>query len=334
MSIKSLNKSVLYKSVSIGNVHIPGNLFLAPIAGYSDRAFRSICIAEGASMCYTEMVSVESLWRGSSKTDLLLQRAENETVFAPQIFGGDVESMKKATRIIIEKYNPSIIDINAGCPVPKIIKSQAGSALTRDPSLLYTLTKAVVEEAASVPVSVKIRSGWDAKTLTWKETSQAAYDAGAQAICLHARTRAQGYEGCADWNVLGELVVHLGGKMPVFGSGDLFSPEAAKEMLEQTACDGVMFARGAMGNPFIFKQTKDLLLNGSYETVPVREKFIRGMEELNILINDKGEEVACREMRKRFSAYTKGVEGATKMREAIVSATKRDDYAQIFKNFL
>lgn len=324
----------LYKPVFIGALQIPGNLFLAPVAGYSDRAFRSVCIAEGASLCYTEMVSSEALWRGSEKTELLLLRANNEYFFAPQIFGGEVESMKKATRIVIDKYAPSLIDINAGCPVPKIIKSNAGSALTRDPKLLYAITKAVVDEAGKTPVTVKIRSGWDTKNLTWKEAFQAAYDAGAQAVCLHARTRAQGYEGRADWNLVGELVAFVGNKIPVFASGDLFTPEDAKEVLEKTACNAVMFARGAMGNPFIFKQTKDLLIHGSYEKISIQQKVQRGMEELDMLIQDKGEEIACREMRKRFSAYSKGLEGGSQLRFLIVSATKRANYLEIFKNFL
>jgi tRNA-dihydrouridine synthase B len=326
--------SLLYKPVSIGQVDIPGNLFLAPVAGYSDRAFRSICIAEGANLCYTEMVSAEALWRGSGKTEMLLLRGENEQFFAPQIFGGEVESMKKATRILVEKYTPSLIDINAGCPVPKIIKSNAGSALTRDPRHLYAITKAVVDEAGSIPVTIKIRSGWDAKNLNWKETSQAAYEAGAQAICLHARTRAQGYEGFADWQILGELVAFIGNKLPVFGSGDVFSPEAAKEMLEKTGCHALMFARGAMGNPFIFRQTRDLLLSNCYEATRIEDKVMRAMQELDLLIADKGEELACREMRKRFSAYSKGLEGGGQMRFAIVSATKKADYEEIFKSFL
>lgn len=324
----------LYKPLIIGTLQIPGNLFLAPVAGYSDRAFRSVCIAEGANLCYTEMISAEALWRGSEKTELLLLRGENEEFFAPQIFGGDLDSMKKATRIVVDRYAPSLIDINAGCPVPKIIKSNAGSALTRDPKHLYAITKAVVDEAGKIPVTVKIRSGWDANNLTWKEGAQAAYDAGAKAICLHARTRAQGYEGKADWNLVGELVAYIGDKIPVFASGDVFSPESAKEILEKTACHAVMFARGAMGNPFIFKQTKDFLLHGSYQETSIKEKMQRGMEELDMLIKDKGEEVACREMRKRFSAYTKGLEGGAQLRFSIVSATKRDNYTEILKNFL
>lgn len=324
------NSQSLYHPVDIGSVKISGNLFLAPVAGYSDAAFRAICRDCGASLCYTEMVSSEALTRGSDKTHDIMLRAPNEDVYAVQLFGGVAETMAEATKIVIERCNPEIIDINAGCPVPKIIKSGAGSSLTKDPELLYKITKATVEAAGKTPVTVKIRSGWDNSHITFREAGLAAFEAGAKAVTLHGRTKVQCYEGKANWSYLKELVELLKGKIPVFGSGDAFSPEDAKRMILETGCDGVMFARGAMGNPFIFTQTKELLTKGEYFEIPVKERLDTGMKELQHLIKLKGEYVACKEMRKRFCCYSKGVTGGAAIRKEIVNANNLEDYQRIY----
>ncbi len=338
----------LYHPVTIGSLEIPGNLFLAPVAGYSDRAFRALCIEYGATFTYTEMVSAEALVRSSAKTAALMARAANERLYAVQIFGGDPSVMAEAANLVCKTVNPECIDINAGCPVPKIIKTGAGSALTRDPERLHAVTAAVVKAAGATPVTVKIRSGWDDKTLSWKEAACAALEAGTAALTIHPRTRAQGYEGTSDWKILEELsalVKKRGpgndnahktgmagrGSVPVFGSGDLFSPEAARRMLEQTGCDGVMFARGAMGNPFIFKQTIDLLTTGAYSDIPPRERLLAGWLELQQLAADAGESIACREMRKRFCAYSKGIEGGAALRADFVKAETIDHYRRILQ---
>ena len=322
----------LYHPVKIGDVTISGNLFLAPVAGYSDVAFRAICRDCGASLCYTEMVSSEALTRGSDKTHDIMLRAPNEDIYAVQLFGGIPETMAEATKITLDKVHPEIIDINAGCPVPKIIKSGAGSSLTKDPELLYKITKATVEAAGSVPVTVKIRSGWDSSNITFREAGIAAYEAGAKAVTLHGRTKTQCYEGKANWDYLRELVELLKGKIPVFGSGDVFSPEDAKRMILETGCDGVMFARGAMGNPFIFTQTKELLITGKYSESPVKNRLDTGMKELKHLIELKGEYVACKEMRKRFCCYSKGVTGGAAVRKEIVNASTFDEYQKIYNS--
>ena len=214
----------LYHPVQIGNLSLSGNLFLAPVAGYSDRAFRSICAECGADFAYTEMVSSEALTRNNEKTETLMKRAPNENAYAVQIFGGNPETMANAARIVLERTSCECIDINGGCPVPKIIKSNAGSALTRDPEHLYKIVSSVVEAVKNydgkrldrndeillynmqVPVTVKFRLGWDSDNITWKECAEAAIKAGASAITMHGRTRAQGYEGKSDWNALAELV--------------------------------------------------------------------------------------------------------------------------------
>jgi nifR3 family TIM-barrel protein len=326
----------LYHPVRIGSLELEGNLLLAPVAGFSDRAFRSICLSEGASFTYTEMISAEALARNSEKTERLMQRASNETVYGVQLFGGNPETLARAAQIVLEKANPALIDINAGCPVPKIIKSGAGAALTREPDMLFAVVRAVAE--ASVPVTVKIRSGWDSEHLTWQEAALAAIEAGAAAITLHPRTRAQGYDGKADWGLLGKLVEmtkqkasRSGAPVAIFGSGDVFSPEDAKAMLEQTGVDGVMFARGALGNPFIFRETRDLLESGTYMVPDTDERLTTGLRELALLAADVGEAYACREMRKRFCAYVKGFTNAAELRKAIVACETMADYRVLIK---
>ena len=336
----------LYHSVKIGELELGGNLFLAPVAGYSDRAFRSVCWDCGVDFCYTEMVSSEALVRGSEKTEEMMARAPNEKAFAVQIFGGNAETMGKATKIVLEKSSADLIDINGGCPVPKIIKTGAGSMLTKEPERLYSIVKAVKESSAeycaehnrkAVPVTIKIRKGWDDNNITWKEAAQAALEAGADAITIHARTRAQGYAGVADWAVLKELVDFVRASsrvVPVFGSGDAFTPEDCARMIETTDCDAVMFARGAMGNPFIFKQARQFLIEGRYDDIPAKERIEAGFKQLDTLLEeskDGSEEWACREMRKAFCAYSKGIPGGNKLRAKIVSACSRKDYKDIFQ---
>ena len=255
--------------------------------------------------------------------------------------------MAQAARIVLEKTHCECIDINCGCPVPKIIKTGAGSALTRDPDRLFKVVEAVVGACKSVvpepvegpahgpiPVTVKIRSGWEQKLITWPEAAQAALDAGASAITIHPRTKAQGYEGHSDWNIMRQLVEMVNGRVPVFGSGDLFKPEDARRMLEETGVDAVMFARGAMGNPFIFRDTTSLLTTGAYEPVPAQIRIKTGFAELERLAAETSEQHACLEMRKRFHAYSKGIPNGGPLRNAIVHAATIEDYHKIFDGIL
>lgn len=354
----SLEKMSLYHPVKIGSLSLGGNLFLAPVAGYSDRAFRSICADCGADFAYTEMVSSEALTRNNGKTELLMRRAPNESAYAVQIFGGSAETMAAAARIVLEKTSCECIDINGGCPVPKIIKSNAGSALTRDPEHLFRIVSAVVAAVRNyggkrvsregvivpydkeIPVTVKFRLGWDDENITWRECAESALKAGASAITMHGRTRAQGYEGKSDWNALAELVKFVaertdgGEKIPVFGSGDAFSPQDAKRMLEETGVDAVMFARGAMGNPFLFTKTREFLTGGAVPEIPAGKRIQAGFRELDLLVSDLGEIAACREARKRFCAYSKGLEGGAALRKAIVSAESVADYKAVFSPYI
>ena len=313
-----MEKKSLYHPVRIGSLELGGNIFLAPVAGYSDRAFRSICFECGADFAYTEMVSAEALTRNNKKTEILMRRAPNEKAYAVQIFGGTPDVMADAAKIVIEKTDAECIDINCGCPVPKIVKTGAGSALTRDPDRLYSVVRAVVgsvsESArAAVPVTVKIRSGWDSESITWREAAEAALSAGAAAITIHGRTKAQGYEGKADWGILAELKKLVDGK---------------------TGGTVPVFARGAMGNPFIFTRTKHLLVDGTDIDVPVEERIRAGFRELSLLVEDIGEEAACRESRKRFCAYTKGIDGGAALRKQIVASSTVEEYRAVFGKYL
>ena len=321
----------LYKPLCIGGLALPGNLFLAPVAGYTDRAFRSICIEQGADFTCTELVSSEALVRGGVKTQALFRRADNERRYAIQLFGSDPDVMYRAAAMLAPQ-RPDLVDINCGCPVPKVVKTGSGAALTRDPERLARIVEAVVrasrEHLNNTPVSVKIRSGWDAETINYRESAGAAVAAGASMITLHARTRAQGYEGRSNWAHIADLVSRV--SVPVAGSGDLFTPQDAAAMLEQTACAAVMFARGALGNPFIFAQTRSLLLTGSYAIQPPQDRITVAFRQLALLANDLGEKSACLEMRKQFCAYTHGMAGGAELRNRLVHADTIDAYRAIF----
>jgi nifR3 family TIM-barrel protein len=323
----------IYRPIKIGSLELPGNLFLAPVAGYTNRAFRSICAEMGADFSYTELVSSEALARNGVKTVSMLRRGENEKAYAIQLFGSDPEVMYKAARLLAP-FCPEAVDINCGCPVPKVIKTGAGSALMRDPSRLGRIVEAVSrashESLGNVPVTIKIRSGWDASSINYAECSRIAVEAGAALICLHPRTRTQGYGGKSDWLLIKDLVSRL--SIPVAGSGDLFSPMDGELMLRETGCGAIMFARGAQGNPFIFRLTKDLLENRKTNPPTFEERIAVAFRHLELLAVDIGERPACREMRKAFCAYTKGPPGekgepgSAALRDRLVHAETIADY--------
>jgi nifR3 family TIM-barrel protein len=320
----------LYHPVTIGSLTLPGNLFLAPVAGYTDRAFRSVCKSEGADFTCTELVSSEALVRNAAKTGSLLLRGENETHYAIQLFGSKPELMYRAA-LLLAPYHPDVVDINAGCPVPKVIKTGAGSALMSTPDTLGRIVAAVVrasrEALGEVPVTIKLRSGWTDKELNYRTCAGIAADAGAAMVCLHPRTRAQGYTGKSDWSLIADLVSRI--NLPVTGSGDLFTPEDAERMLRETGCAAVMFARGALGNPFIFSAAKALLATGSWKPPEMSERLKTAIRQLVLLADEKGEKTACREMRKQFCAYTKGCAGGAALRNRLVHAETIGEYQEI-----
>jgi nifR3 family TIM-barrel protein len=333
-------------------------LFLAPVAGYSDRAFRSICVEQGADFTCTELISAESLIRrapegpGAGKTAgkdrgiaaALLARAPNEKHYAVQLFGADPQRMYAAARMLAP-WRPDAVDINAGCPVPKVTKTGAGSALMKDPAGLGSIVAAVVrasrESLGGVPVTVKMRSGWDNSSINYIECALAAVEAGAAMISLHPRTRAQGYGGKSEWAYIADLAARLrgagsgGAAVPVTGSGDLTRSEDAERMLRETGCAAVMFARGAGGNPFIFSETRSLLETGRRQITGAEERLKAALRHLDLLAADIGERSACLEMRKAFCAYAKGGEGraclsgAANLRNRLVRAETIAEYRKL-----
>ena len=305
--------------------------FLAPVAGYSDIAFRAVCTEFGAAICYTEMMSAEALVRGHPKTKALLARDPIETKYAIQLFGSNPTILAKAAEIV-SAYNPAVIDLNCGCPVPKIIKSGAGAALLRRPARIGDIVRAM-RNATDIPVSVKLRTGWDQNSINYFETSSAAIEAGACAITLHGRTRAQGYSGSADWNAIKALAEQT--SIPVFGSGDVFSANDAIAMRRMTGCDGVMIARGAIGNPFIFAELRRHSMQAAMEPLdaPPSSRTIAqtAAHHLELAIKYLGEKTACIEFRKHFCAYTKGLVGGAALRARAVRCTTFNEYEALFK---
>jgi nifR3 family TIM-barrel protein len=324
----------LHVPVRIGAYTSRGNLFLAPVAGYSDAAFRSVCADAGCDLAFTEMVSSEALTRGHAKTGILLGREDNEPDYAVQLFGSRPETMAKAAEIVAERWKPAVIDVNCGCPVPKIIKSGAGSALLREPGHIRDIVAAMVK-AVSIPVTVKIRLGWDPGSINYLETAAAAVEGGASAVTLHARTKEQGYAGKADRSAFYTLAGALA--VPVFASGDLFSARDAAEILaggsDGARVAGVMFARGAMGDPFIFTRARALLRAEPEPVITMGQKMAAAHRHLDISVKHYGEKSACVEFRKQACSYLKGTPGGAELRRIAVKCETLADYAVFFKEW-
>ncbi|MFQ3620624.1 MAG: tRNA dihydrouridine synthase DusB [Spirochaetales bacterium] len=316
----------LYHPIHIGGIKIRGNVFLAPMAGYTDVAFRTLAVRQGADCTYTELVSAEGLLRESKSTTSLLSRSIEELFWGIQIFTSSPAAAAQAVEKVQHLY-PTFIDLNCGCPVPKVVRTGAGAALLKDPSLIYSIVHAMKEHSL-FPITVKIRSGWDGNSINYLETAEAAQMGGASLICLHPRTKAQGYGGISNWEHLARLKQRI--SLPVFGSGDLFTPVDAKRMLEQTGCDGVMIARGAIGNPFIFQQVKALLTGSPLPAISPVERIDLALQHLELAVATLGEKVACQELRKHFCFYIKGLSGSAIFRRRIVQAETKQEYHQIF----
>ena len=307
-------------------------LILAPLAGYTDKAMRDIALSMGADITVTEMVSAEGLARDGEKPKELLERADGEKRLVVQLFGPDKDPFYRCIPNLL-KYNPTWIDINCGCPVPKVVKTGAGSALMKDKKKIREIVETLVTET-KLPVSVKFRLGWDSSSLNYLEFAEEALKGGAFSLTLHARTRAQGYEGKADRSAFKALSKEFGKDAVLYASGDIFTPEDAIECMEEYGMDGVMFARGAIGNPFIFRETREYLSNGSYTLPSISERIETAMLHYEKMKKYYGENIAGREMRKHAMAYIKGVPGASRCKKALTSAMTEEEYREAFSLLL
>lgn len=302
------------KPLKIGNVVLENNIVLAPMAGITDLPFRYLAKKFNPGLVYTEMVSAKALFYGDEKTKKLLNMRNERRPIAVQIFGSDVEAMVYATKYLQDKAD--IIDINMGCPAPKVVKNGDGSKLLLDLDLVGEIVTAVVE-ASDIPVTVKIRKGWNDDNIVAKEAAKIIEKAGASAITIHGRTREEFYSGNADWDIIKKVKESI--NIPCIGNGDIKSPEDALKMFKATNVDGIMIGRASLGNPWIFKNIIDYLETGTYDySFPNNSQKLKLIiEHINLEVEEKGEDIGVKEMRKHLSWYIKNLKDASRIREKI-----------------
>lgn len=306
-------------------------LYLAPLAGYTDAAFRSLCKDWGVDYLVSEMVSADGLIRDSRKTIDFIRFSEYERPFVIQLFGSDPSVMAKAAEFLIP-MNPDWIDINMGCPVKKVVRRGAGSALMKDVPRAVEMVKEVKRALAGrIPVSVKFRSGWDSNSINFLDFGMKMQDAGADLLCLHPRTQKQMFSGLSNWEHIRELKQRL--SIPLIGNGDVSSPETALQMKHDTACDGIMIGRGALGKPWIFKQIKQFISHDSYDPITKGDLLDTALKHLKYSLEDKREDVVVREMRSQLCHYTKGLPGGAELRNTINHCQSADEIREHLLNF-
>ena len=318
--------------LKIGDITMKNPVVLAPMAGVCNAAFRLTVKEFGAGLVCAEMVSDKAILYNNAKTMGMLYIDEREKPLSLQIFGGEKETLVEAAKFVDKNTTADIIDINMGCPVPKITKCDAGAKWLLDPNKIYEMVAAVVD-AVDKPVTVKMRIGWDEEHIYAVENARAVERAGGKAVAVHGRTRVQMYEGHADWNIIKQVKEAV--SIPVIGNGDVQTPQDAKRMLEETGVDGVMIGRAALGNPWMIYRTVKYLETGELMGEPsVREKIDVCLLHLDRLIDLKGENVAVREMRKHAAWYLKGVRGNAKVRNGVNECSTRDELTTLLKNYV
>lgn len=317
------------KELQIGNVKLKNNILLAPMAGITDLPFRIITRKFGPSLACTEMVSSKAIFYGDEKTKKLMNTQGEERPVSIQIFGSDIESMA-FTANFVSNY-ADIIDINMGCPAPKVVKNGDGSSLLKDLNKAKEIIETVVKNA-KVPVTLKIRKGWDSENIVATEIAKIAENAGVSAITVHGRTRTEFYSGKADWNIIKDVKEAV--KIPVIGNGDIVDEESAKEMFEKTGVDGIMIGRASLGNPWIFQKIIYYLQTGEkLPEITSTEKLNIIKEHIELLIKEKGENIAIKEFRKHIAAYTKNMPNSTAFRAKINSLETKEEVEKEINNY-
>jgi nifR3 family TIM-barrel protein len=318
--------------LKIGDIEMKNNVVLAPMAGVCNPAFRLIAKEFGCGLVCAEMVSDKAIVHGNERTMQMLYVDEREKPLSLQIFGGDRQTLVEAAKVVDKQTNADIIDINMGCPVPKITKCDAGARLLLDPQKIYEVVAAVVD-AVEKPVTVKMRLGWDAEHIYVLENARAVERAGGRAVSVHGRTREQMYTGTADWNMIREVKQTVG--IPVIGNGDVFTPEDARRMIDTTGCDGVMIGRAALGNPWMLYRTIEYLTTGELPPEPSNSEKLRiAVLHLDRLIALKGEHVAVKEMRKHMAWYLKGMPAAARIKDQIMEQSQREPLVRLLTDYI
>jgi nifR3 family TIM-barrel protein len=317
--------------VNIGSIRLKTKVFNAPMAGVTDKAYRLLAREYGCELVFTEMVSDKALTYCNKKS-LHLVNLEGETPpIAVQIFGSEPEVMADAARIVVEQ-GANLIDINMGCPAPKIVKNGEGAALMRSPALAEAIVRRVVA-AVQVPVTVKMRKGWDENEINVLEVAKRVEQAGAAMVTVHGRTGQQFYSGQADWDIIARVKRALA--IPVVGNGDVWTPEDGLKLINDTGCDAIMIGRGSMGNPWIFRRTSELLTSGKVLPEPTpKEKIELALKHLKLIVADKGELIGVREMRKHAAWYVKGLPGAGKVRDLVNKKEKAGQVKELLLEYL
>ena len=316
--------------LKIGSFVTQGEAFLAPMAGVTDFPFRVICKRYGASLLYTEMINAKALCYGDENTFSMLEVKPEEGDVAVQIFGHEPQYMAEAASILSDMNRFRIIDINMGCPAPKITKNNEGSALMKDPALAFKIIDSV-KKTSKLPVTVKFRKGWDDSCVNAVEFARNAQSAGADCITVHGRTREQYYSGKADWDIISEVKKSV--SIPVIANGDIFSIGDAVNIIEKTGADAYMIGRGSQGNPFIFSQIRDFIEGSPVRDIPDTEKIDVMLEHYDLSIKYKGEDKTVREMRKHIGWYLKGMYGSARMRDDINHIVDADEVRQMLRDY-